>query len=140
MIEDDTLVIVTSDHSHTMVLPGYTGRDTEFPGLLGKNSDDGKFETSIGKSIQPMLCVHCILLFSSFLAYINGPGGFNNSYKLDDKGRCTRVDPKNHDITDMKYKFPALIPKGVETHASDDVALWATGNTHLCQIISKIQN
>ena len=51
MIEDDTLVIVTSDHSHTMVLPGYTGRDTEFPGLLGKNSDDGKYETSIGKSI-----------------------------------------------------------------------------------------
>ena len=64
MIEDDTLVIVTSDHSHTMVLPGYTGRDTEFPGLLGKNSDDGKFETSIGKSIQPrkpMLCVVCTL-------------------------------------------------------------------------------
>ena len=53
MIEDDTLVIVTSDHSHTMVLPGYTGRDTEFPGLLGKNSDDGKFETSIGKIILP---------------------------------------------------------------------------------------
>ena len=52
MIEDDTLVIVTSDHSHTMVLPGYTGRDTEFPGLLGKNKDDEKFETSIGKSLQ----------------------------------------------------------------------------------------
>ena len=67
MIEDDTLVIVTSDHSHTMVLPGYTGRDTEFPGLLGKNSDDGKFETSIGKSIQtrkPRLCsvfYNCLL-------------------------------------------------------------------------------
>ena len=64
MIEDDTLVIVTSDHSHTMVLPGYTGRDTEFPGLLGKNSDDGKFETSIGKSILNQGCVYNVFYYS----------------------------------------------------------------------------
>ena len=61
------------------------------------------------------------------MVYANGPGGFENSYKLDANGQCSRVDPKDHNVRDMKYKYPALVPKKVETHGSDDVGLWSTG-------------
>ena len=45
------------------------------------------------------------------MVYANGPGGFENSYKLDANGQCSRVDPKDHNVRDMKYKYPALVPK-----------------------------
>ena len=84
-------------------LLGYTGRDTPFPGFLGENEIDHKKETSI--------------------VYANGPGAKENSYELDSDGQCSRVDPGNHNVTEMTYQYPALVHKKEETHASDDVGL-----------------
>ena len=89
-------------------LLGYTGRDTPFPGFLGDNEIDHKKETSI--------------------VYANGPGAKENSYELNSDGQCSRVDPGNHNVTEMTYQYPALVHKREETHASDDVGLWASGN------------
>ena len=47
---------------------------------------------------------------------------------MDSDGQCSRVDPGNHNVTEMTYQYPALVHKKEETHASDDVGLWASGN------------
>lgn len=39
--EDDTLIVVTSDHSHTMTMSGYPDRGNDILGLIGVLSKDG---------------------------------------------------------------------------------------------------
>ena len=104
-IRDETLVIVTADHGHTMTLPGYPARGADINGFLGKNEIDGKLET-------PMV-------------YANGPGG--KSTHLVKDGQCSRVDLGARNIKDMKYVFPAPFPRYEESHGSEDVGLWASG-------------
>lgn len=99
-IEEETLVIVTADHSHTMVLPGYPLRGSDIKGFLGVNEVDQLPEL-------PMI-------------YGNGPRAPTaNDYQ--------RLNFSNEDIAAMKFVYPALIPRYEESHASDDVGLWATG-------------
>ena len=102
---DETLVIVTADHSHTMTINGYPKRNNPILGLAievdGKPSmgDDGKPYTT--------------------LTYANGPGG-----KVDEP----RADLTEVDTTDVDYLQQALVPIGEsETHAGDDVAIFAAG-------------
>ena len=47
-IKEETLVIVTADHGHTMTLPGYPARGADLGGFLGINEVDGSLETPIG--------------------------------------------------------------------------------------------
>ena len=107
-----TIFFIVKRHTYFYYYLGYTGRDTPFPGFLGENEIDHNKETSI--------------------VYANGPGAKENSYELDSNGQCSRVDPGNHNVTEMTYQYPALVLKKEETHASDDVALWASGNL-LCK-------
>ena len=60
------------------------------------------------------------------IVYSNGPGAMH-SYTKDSEGNCVRNNPKNHDISNLKYLSPGLIPRYEESHASDDVGLWAQG-------------
>jgi len=102
---DDTLVVVTADHAHTMTINGYPKRNNpilglavEIDGSLSKG-DDGKPYTT--------------------LQYANGPGA-----KKDEP----RADLSNVDTTDIDYLQQALVPIGEsETHAGDDVAIFAAG-------------
>lgn len=101
----DTLVIVTADHSHTFTINGYPKRNNpilglsvEVDGSLSKG-DDGKPYTT--------------------LQYANGPGA-----KVDEP----RADLTNVDTTDVDFLQQALVPIGAsETHAGDDVAIFAAG-------------
>jgi alkaline phosphatase len=52
--EDDTLIVVTSDHSHTMTMSGYPSRGNNILGLVGSPGVDG--------------------LPIATLSYANGPG------------------------------------------------------------------
>ena len=94
----ETLVIVTADHSHTFTISGYPKRGNPILGIAGKG-DDGKPYTTLG--------------------YMNGPGA-----KLD----AARADLTDVDTTDVDFLQPALVPLGEsETHAGDDVAIFAQG-------------
>jgi alkaline phosphatase len=95
---DDTLVIVTADHSHTMTISGYSKRGNPIMGLSEEKGDDGKPYTTLG--------------------YMNGPGALKDELRAD----LTNVDTQDPDFLQQ-----ALVPMSSETHAGDDVAIFATG-------------
>ncbi|MET0384345.1 MAG: alkaline phosphatase [Polyangiales bacterium] len=108
--EADTQILVTADHSHVFTIGGYPARGND---ILGKVitldetgeiaegyalADDGKPYTTLG--------------------YANGPG-----YRgVGERGDLTEVDTQ-----DVDYLQEATIPLGSETHAAEDVALYARG-------------
>lgn len=94
----ETLIIVTADHSHTFNFAGYPARGNPILGVAGM-ADDGKPYTTLG--------------------YMNGPGA-----RLDEP----RADLSDTDTTDLDFLQQALVPLGKsETHAGDDVAIFAQG-------------
>jgi alkaline phosphatase len=99
----DTLVLVTADHSHTLVMSGYPIRGNPILGVVtgvdGKiiRGKDGKAYTTLG--------------------YANGPGAVGGS----------RPDPATQDTTALNYLQQALVPLGSETHGGEDVAVRASG-------------
>jgi len=103
--QDDTLVIVTADHSHVFSIAGYPKRNNPILGIAGEGDDKKPYTT---------------------LGYMNGPGA-----KLDEQ----RADLKDVDTQDPDFLQQALVPLGEsETHAGDDVAILAQGPwAHLFQ-------
>lgn len=101
---DDTLVIVTADHSHVFTMAGYPQRGNPIMGLAGKGAD-GKPYTTLG--------------------YMNGPGSTQPE---------ARADVTAEQAADPDYKQQALTPLKSETHGGDDVAVYAGGPwAHLFQ-------
>lgn len=100
----DTLIIVTSDHSHTFTMAGYPERGNPILGAVvdqrGKATLalDGKGYTTLG--------------------YINGPGAVLVP---------VRPDPLKEDTQALNYRQQALIPTGSETHSGEDVVARAAG-------------
>lgn len=112
---DETLIIVTADHSHTMTIQGYPVRGNNILGLVREVDDNGNPEPGYKRDRQG--------LPTTTLNYTNGKG-----YK-GDKGR---PDLSKVDTTDPDYLQEATIPLTSETHGGEDVAIFATGvNAHL---------
>ncbi len=106
--DDDTLIIVTADHSHTLVIQGYQARGTS---ILGKAAfgPGGIARAADGKPYTT-------------LSYANGPGAV-----CADPENCTRPDVTDVDTEAKDYRQQALVPLASETHAGEDVAVFASG-------------
>lgn len=124
MLGDDTLIVVTADHSHVFTLAGYPSRGNP---ILGKAAIDGvELTDSLG-------------LPYTTLGYQNGPGftgagtrqvfnPANEGYvPADYIGTAPRPDLSGIDTTDPNYLQEAAVPMGSETHAGEEVAIYATG-------------
>nr|XP_042910286.1 alkaline phosphatase [Parasteatoda tepidariorum] len=96
---EDTLVIVTSDHSQGMVFAGYAPVGTDIFGIAEISNVDRMPYTS--------------------LMYTSGPG-----YKITDKGRSniTGVNTANKD-----YLQQATVPRSSASHGGEDVGVYAIG-------------
>ena len=106
---DDTLIIVTADHSHTLTIAGYAGRGNNILGLTRPAPEPG--ETSVVASRDKNNKTF------TALGYANGPGGVSGERKdLDQKT-----------VTDPDYVQEAIIPLPSETHAGEDVPIFAEG-------------
>ncbi|XP_075386265.1 intestinal-type alkaline phosphatase-like [Tenrec ecaudatus] len=96
--QEDTLTLVTADHSHVFTFGGYTLRGTSIFGLATKKASDGKAYTSI--------------------LYGNGPGY---------AGPGPRPDVNESLSLDPEYKQQSAVPLSSETHGGEDVAMFARG-------------
>lgn len=106
---EDTLIIVTADHSHTLVMQGYAQRGNPILGLSKGLDSKGNpvTEPTLAKDGKPY----------TTLAYVNGPGAVEGE----------RQDLTNVDVEDMDFVQQALIPMSSETHTAEDVAIYARG-------------
>ena len=106
---DETLVIVTADHSHTLTISGYPDRDTPILGLV---KERGKLALDSNKKPYPII------------GFANGPGATD----------AARADLTKVDTTDPDFVQPTLVPLSSETHAGEDVGIFAVGPwAHLFQ-------
>ena len=117
--EQETLIIVTADHEHSIAFNGYCGRGTPITGLCYGVDDQGvkhsdELVTADDGKPYPVI------------GYLNGPGSVlvkqeDGSYKGE------RPDLTQEQATDPEYVQQALLPKSSESHSAEDVVAWAKG-------------
>lgn len=100
---DDTLVVVTSDHSHTLTVGGYPPRGSDIFG----HPDFSRLDE--------------MYLFT--LNYANGMGW----YQHVDEETGQRRNPLGMNAEDKWFQQPVTVPLEDETHGGEDVAVFAAG-------------
>lgn len=118
----ETLIVVSADHSHVFTIAGYPKRGNP---ILGKVVTPGNEAPnySLAADGNPYTTV----------SYANGLGYRENSPIEDAYGdglgaQVGRVtDLRNIDTTNPNFHQEALVPLGSETHAGEDVAIYAGG-------------
>ncbi len=106
---DETLIIVTADHSHTLFIQGYPGRGNNIMGLVRQA---GAELHTLDRNKLPF----------TTLGYANGPGARGSERPALNNGTVLNPD----------YKQEAGIPLMSETHSGEDVPIFAIGvNAHL---------
>lgn len=112
---EDTLIVVTADHGHTMSFAGaYAPRGNPVLGLVTDydNPMHGPAKDLNGKPI-------------SVLNYVNGPGYGQVSGPAYTAG--SRPDLSKVDTTALDHRQESLVPLKSETHSAEDVAVFARG-------------
>ncbi|VDM17102.1 unnamed protein product [Hydatigera taeniaeformis] len=102
---EETLVIVTADHSHSFMLVG--GRPDRRRSLLTENIELAKYILD-GKGMLPLM-------------YSSGPAGAVNTTRLN------LTSLSNTTLHDIRFQQPAFIPLPWATHGGEDVGIYATG-------------
>src|SRR3546814_7523158 len=108
--DDDTLIVVTADHDHTMSFVGYPVRGNPILGKVVARGRDGTEKLARDPNGLPY----------TTLAYANGPG---HVAARDGK----RPDLSEVDTTDPDYLQEAMILRSGESHGGSDVGIWARG-------------
>ncbi|MGQ4659919.1 alkaline phosphatase [Lysobacter sp. F6437] len=126
---DDTLVLVTADHAHTLSFVGYPMRGNPILGKVREVNDEGVAELTLDARGLPY----------TTLSYANGPGytGASKSqpagpksfpHDADEYQPATgRPDLTEVDTAAPDYMQESLVPTSAESHGGDDVGIWARG-------------
>ncbi|CRK87690.1 CLUMA_CG001481, isoform A [Clunio marinus] len=100
--EEDTLIVVTADHSHPMTYTGNPQRGKNILGIAGVSDVDYlPYET---------------------LSYANGPG-----YQTVSSDSAYRVDFTTIDMKDPQRRASTNVPKSTTSHTGEDVAVYSSG-------------
>lgn len=107
---DDTLIIVTADHSHAMTLNGYPERGNDILGFANKTGEK-PYET---------------------LTYANGPGYDVHRKKSSDGSTSSNatwisVEELGSKRSEPTYRHMAAFKLKDETHGGEDVPVFASG-------------
>ncbi|XP_064611065.1 alkaline phosphatase-like [Liolophura sinensis] len=101
--QSDTLIVVTADHSHTMVISGYASKGNPILGLVDR------------QNVAPAIDG----LPYTTLLYGNGPG-----YSITNS---TRRNLTGIDTFGNSFRQETAVPMDSETHSAEDVAVYARG-------------
>jgi alkaline phosphatase len=122
--DKDTLILVTADHSHVFTIGGYPSRGNP---ILGKAAVDGVNQTD------------ALGLPYTTLSYANGPGWTGGLQRKEFvpategyapatyTGGALRPDLTAVDTANPNYLQEATVPMSAETHAGEEVSIYASG-------------
>ncbi len=128
---DDTLILVTADHSHTLTFAGYPVRGNAILGKVKGSSGEGSNPSGFATDATGMTY--------STLSYANGPGYVGATDQAPEGPKTfpqeisgfqpahSRPDLADVDTAHPDYMQEAMIPLSNETHGGDDVGIWARG-------------
>lgn len=133
----DTLVIVTADHSHVFTIAGYPTRGNPILGKVISNDPSGAPAADFARDI--------LGLPYTTLSYANGPGYTGASDSQPEGSKQFSHFPRSYlgitagrpdltltDTAAPSYLQETVLPLQSETHAGEDVAIYAGGpNAHL---------
>ncbi len=128
----NTLIIVTADHSHVFTIAGYPTRGNPILGKVRGNLDGGVVNPDFDRDM--------LGLPYTTLGYANGPGytGASNAQAAGIKTNphfpatyagitSGRPDLSAVDTTALNFLQESTVPLASETHAGEDVAIFAGG-------------
>lgn len=129
---EDTLILVTADHSHTMTFAGYPVRGNAILGKVKGSSGEGSNPSGYATDATGRTY--------TTLSYANGPGyagatdqqpegpkTFLHEVSGYQKATEGRPDLADIDTGHPDYMQESMIPLSSETHGGDDVGIWARG-------------
>lgn len=125
---DETLIIVTADHSHVFTIAGYPKRGNP---ILGKVVNIGDDTPALAQDGKPY----------TTLGYANGKTYTNDSSEKLTKDlfkqavesqnievhNMERADLSDIDTEGAHFHQQSLIPLGIETHGGEDVVIYGNG-------------
>lgn len=128
----DTLIIVTADHSHVFTIAGYPTRGNDILGKVISNDSSGEPSTDYSRDM--------LGLPYTTLGYANGPGYTGASDKQLEGPKTFehfpgiyygitsgRPDLALFNTSDPNYLQESTVPLNSETHAGEDVSIYAGG-------------
>ncbi|XP_045526161.1 alkaline phosphatase-like [Pieris brassicae] len=105
----DTLIVVTSDHAHSMTINGHPNRGDDIFGTVGPSRVDGLNYTTIAYGT-------------------GGPGSRQYEIQVvNGTNQIVRRDPTQDDTTDFMYEQIAAITLEENKHGGGDVGVYASG-------------
>ncbi|MCG9696038.1 alkaline phosphatase [Shewanella sp. Isolate11] len=121
--EDDTLLMVTADHSHVFTIAGYPTRGNPILGLVKSNDAHG--EPSITNSTDANGMPYTTVGYANGLGYASLAMGGDERYMY--AALAGRVDLNYVDTQSAGFHQEAAVPLESETHAGEDVAIFSRG-------------
>lgn len=122
---EDTLIIVTADHSHVFTMAGYPTRGNPILGKVVGNDENGlaKAEPELAKDDLP----YTTLGYTNGLGFRNLGAETNADASYGIESAAGRKDLSAVDTTTSGFHQEALVPLGSETHSGEDVGVYARG-------------
>lgn len=127
--DDETLIVVTADHSHTMTYAGYSVSQFVLLKVAMMVIRNIQLQQRRGSILGPAGISNRDRKPYMTLSYANGPGSVNNhnpELTLTD-GMSQRLNPLLLDYKNKEFAYPGILPLEKETHGGDDVVIYATG-------------
>ena len=128
---DDTLIVVTADHSHVLSFVGYPGRGNPILGKVRGRASEDDDPNSYARDALGL--PYTTLVYANGWGYAGAsseqPAGPKTHPHMSSKFSAAtgRPDLLEVDTGHPDYMQEALVPLHGETHGGDDVGIWARG-------------